>query len=253
MRRNPKATNIRGEWGNMAMKAEVEYDPVKSGRIGITKNSMMESAKAASDGVTIGVYRDNEKQVPVKLVTEGVEPDGMESLGDISVWNGLCSAPLSQVTSGIRTGWEWPLVKTYDRRLSMSAMYDAAPGSTMSEVHSEIREEIENMKLPEGYTFFWDAQYKDQSEAMDALTMYFPLAIILLVVILVALFRNFRQPIIMFLMLPLSLIGMILGLLVTGFDFGFFCIAGWLGLLGMIIKNVIVLLDEINNLRREGL
>lgn len=253
MRRNPKATNIRGEWGNMAMKAEVEYDPVKSGRIGITKNPMMESAKAASDGVTIGVYRDNEKQVPVKLVTEGVEPDGMESLGDISVWNGLCSAPLSQVTSGIRTGWEWPLVKTYDRRLSMSAMCDAAPGSTMSEVHSEIREEIENMKLPEGYTFFWDAQYKDQSEAMDALTMYFPLAIILLVVILVALFRNFRQPIIIFLMLPLSLIGMILGLLVTGFDFGFFCIAGWLGLLGMIIKNVIVLLDEINNLRREGL
>ena len=122
----------------------------------------------------------------------------------------------------------------------------------MKEVHSEIREEIENMKLPQGYTFFWDSQYKDQKEAMEALTRFFPLAIVLLTVILVALFNNFRQPLIIFLILPLSLIGVVVGLLVTGFQFGFFCIAGWLGLLGMIIKNVIVLLDEVNIQRREG-
>ena len=105
---------------------------------------------------------------------------------------------------------------------------------------------------PEGYTFFWDSQYKDQKEAMAALTKYFSLAFILLVVILVALFGNFRQPLIILLILPLSLIGMVFGLWLTGFQFGFFCIAGWLGLLGMIIKNVIVLLDEINVQRRSG-
>lgn len=67
------------------------------------------------------------------------------------------------------------------------------------------------------------------------------------------LFGNFRQPLIIFLILPLSLIGMVFGLLLTGFQFGFFCIAGWLGLLGMIIKNVIVLLDEVNVQRRAGI
>ncbi len=108
------------------------------------------------------------------------------------------------------------------------------------------------MKLPAGYTFFWDSQYKDQNEAMEALTKYFPLALVFLVVILVALFGNFRQPFIIFLILPLSVIGVVVGLLVTGFQFGFFCIAGWLGLLGMIIKNVIVLLDEVNLQRRAG-
>ena len=71
-------------------------------------------------------------------------------------------------------------------------------------------------------------------------------------VILVALFGNFRQPLIILLILPLSLIGMVFGLWLTGFQFGFFCIAGWLGLLGLIIKNVIVLLDEINVQRRSG-
>lgn len=118
----------------------------------------------------------------------------------------------------------------------MAAQCDVKRGHTMKEVHSEIREEIENIKLPEGYSFFWDSQYKDQKEAMAALTKYFPLAIIMLTVILVMLFGNFRQPLIIFLILPLSLIGMVFGLLLTGFQFGFFCIAGWLGLLGMIIK-----------------
>lgn len=87
---------------------------------------------------------------------------------------------------------------------------------------------------------------------MEALTKYFPLAILLLAMILIALFRNFKQPVIIFFILPLSLIGVVFGLLVSGFDFGFFCMAGWLGLLGMIIKNVIVLLDEMNTQRKNG-
>ena len=112
--------------------------------------------------------------------------------------------------------------------------------------------EIEAMKVPEGYTFFWDSQYKDQNEGLQALAKFFPLAFLMLIVILVALFGNFREPGIILCILPLSLIGVAVGMLLTGFDFGFFPIAGWLGLLGMIIKNVIVLLDEINVQRHDG-
>lgn len=67
----------------------------------------------------------------------------------------------------------------------MAAMCGVKPGHTMAEVHGEIRKEIENIQLPEGYTFFWDAQYKDQGEAMQAIAKYFPLAFLALVVILV--------------------------------------------------------------------
>ena len=135
----------------------------------------------------------------------------------------------------------------------MAAQCDVKRGHTMKEVHAEIREEIENIKLPEGYSFFWDSQYKDQKEAMAALTKYFPLAIIMLIIILVMLFGNFRQPKNKIREQTKLLIGMVFGLLLTGFQFGFFCIAGWLGLLGMIIKNVIVLLDEVNVQRRAGI
>ena len=252
MRRNPKVMNARNEWGNKAMLVRAAYDPVKAGRLNLGKADLMTAVKSTNDGTPVGIYRDGDKQVPVLLRTVGGGQLSQAALEDLPVWNGRNSAPLAQVTDSIGIGWEWPLVKTYNRRLSMAAQCDVQPGHTMKEVHSEIRDEIERIGLPAGYSFFWDSQYKDQKEAMEALTKYFPLAIVFLVLILVALFGNFRQPSIIFLILPLSVIGVVVGMLVTGFQFGFFCIAGWLGLLGMIIKNVIVLLDEVNIQRRAG-
>lgn len=250
IRRNPKVADARNEWGNMTPIIRPVYDPVKAGALGITKSAMMESVKSINDGLTVGVYRDNEKKVPVQLKSAGTDITDAQGLGNFSVWNGQNSAPLSQVTEDIEVGWEWPQMRTYNRQLSMAAMCGVKAGHTMAEVHGEIRREIESIQLPEGYTFFWDAQYKDQREAMQAIAKFFPMAFLALVVILVALFGNFRDPLIILCVLPLSLIGVAVGMLMTGFEFGFFPIAGWLGLLGMIIKNVIVLLDEIQVQRR---
>lgn len=205
MRKNPKVLNARNEWGNMALMIKADYDPVKAGRLNVGRHDMMNAVKAVNDGTAVGVYRDRDKKVPVLLHTDVKGSWDMESVEDLPIWNGRNSAPLGQVANGIGLAWEYPLVRTYDRKLSMAA-----------------------------------------------LTKYFPLALIMLLVILVMLFGNFRQPLIIFLILPLSLIGMIFGLWVTGFQFGFFCIAGWLGLLGMIIKNVIVLLDEVNIQQKAG-
>lgn len=205
MRKNPKLLNARNEWGNMALMIKADYDPVKAGRLNVGRHDMMNAVKAVNDGTAVGVYRDRDKKVPVLLHTDVKGSWDMESVEDLPIWNGRNSAPLGQVADGIGLAWEYPLVRTYNRKLSMAA-----------------------------------------------LTKYFPLALIMLLVILVMLFGNFRQPLIIFLILPLSLIGMVFGLWVTGFQFGFFCIAGWLGLLGMIIKNVIVLLDEVNIQQKAG-
>ncbi|MGL4293071.1 MAG: efflux RND transporter permease subunit [Bacteroidales bacterium] len=252
MRKNPKVADARNEWGNMTRVVRPVYDPLKAGTMGITKASMMESVRSIREGAPVGIYRDREKKVPVLLKTDATDIQNTQALGNFYVWNGDNSAPLSQVTADIETGWEFPQIRTYNRQLSMAAMCGVKPGYTMAEVHGEIRNEIERMEIPEGYTFFWDSQFKDQGEGLQALTKFFPLAFLLLIVILVALFGNFRQPLLILCILPLSLIGVAVGLLLTGFDFGFFPIAGWLGLLGMIIKNVIVLIDEINVLQKNG-
>lgn len=252
MRKNPKVANARNEWGNTAMIIKPVYDPVKAGKLGVSKSGMMEAVKSINDGLPLGVYRDNEKKVPILLKSQMDGQMDINSLGNFNIWNGAKSAPLSQVTENIETTWEFPQIRTYNRKLSMAAMCDVQPGSTMAEVHSEIHSEIEQMQLPEGYTMFWDSQFKDQAEGLQALAKFFPLAFILLVVILIALFGNFKEPAIVIAILPLSLIGVAVGLHLTGFEFGFFPIAGWLGLLGMIIKNVIVLIDEINVQYRSG-
>lgn len=252
MRKNPKVADARNEWGNMTMMIRPVYDPVKAGALGITKSAMMESVKSIGDGLPVGVYRDNEKKVALMLKSGDMDITDVNALGDFSVWNGEKSAPLSQVVERIETTWEYPQVRTYNRQLSMAAMCGVKSGYTMAEVHDEIRKEIENIPLPEGYSFFWDSQYKDQSEGLQALSKFFPLAFLLLIVILVALFGNFKEPLIILCVLPLSLIGVAIGMLTTGFEFGFFPIAGWLGLLGMIIKNVIVLIDEINVQHKSG-
>lgn len=159
MRRNPKAADVRNEWGNMTQVMCPVYDPVKAGALGITKAQMMQSVKSISDGLPVGIYRDNERKVPVLLKSEGADVTDARSLENFSVWNGERSAPLSQVTDGVETAWEWPQVRTYNRQLSMAAMCGVRPGCTMAEVHGEIRREVEAMELPEGYTFFWDSQF----------------------------------------------------------------------------------------------
>ena len=164
MRKNPKVLNARNEWGNMALMIKADYDPVKAGRLNVGRHDMMNAVKAVNDGTAVGVYRDRDKKVPVLLHTDVKGSWDMESVEDLPIWNGRNSAPLGQVANGIGLAWEYPLVRTYDRKLSMAA-----------------------------------------------LTKYFPLALIMLLVILVMLFGNFRQPLIIFLILPLSLIGMVCG------------------------------------------
>lgn len=252
MRNNPKTADVRNEWGNMTKVAHPIYDPVKAGILGLSKAQMIESIKSINDGVVVGIYRDNEDKVPVLLKSLDNNISTPQTLGDFFIWNGALSAPLSQATKDIKMSWEYPQIRTYNRQLSMAAMCGVKDNATMAEVHGEIRKEIESIKLPHGYSFFWDAQYKDQTEGLQALAKFFPLAFLLCFVILVALFKNFKEPIIIICILPLSLIGVSIGMLLTGFSFGFFPIAGWLGLLGMIIKNVIVLIDEINNKLKEG-
>ena len=139
MRRNPKVANARNEWGNMAMMVQTDYEPVQAGQLNIGKDNMMEATKAIGDGVSVGIYRDNEKKVPVLLKSDMSREMNLDQLGDLAVWNGIHSAPLAQVTKDIRIGWEYPLIRTYNRQLSMAAMCDVQPGHTMAEVHAEIK------------------------------------------------------------------------------------------------------------------
>lgn len=178
------------------------------------------------------------KEMIYGLATGSVsEDDIMEEL--------MRTIPLSQVTDGIKLVWEDPLVIRYNGQRAMRAQCNPVSGISTEDARRTIAKQIEAIELPEGYTMQWEGEYKASNQSSEYLFKNFPLAIILMIAILIMLFKDYKKPLIIFCCIPLLLIGVVFGMLVSGKTFGFVAIVGILGLIGMIIKNGIVLMDEI--------
>ncbi|GJM63795.1 efflux RND transporter permease subunit [Persicobacter diffluens] len=253
VRSSDKSRHVHSSWFNMAPNWTAEYSSNKAGRTAVTRPNLANSFQMMGDGLGVGVFRDGIDLKPIMLKADvnGGSVD-MDKLTNMPVVAGQKNVPLQQVVSDFSLGFEYPLIQTYNRRRAMSVLADPVPGVTTGQLWKEVGPQIEAMELPEGYSFMWDAEKKNQGEAVEAIVTFFPLAFLLIIAILIALFGDYRQPMIVVVMLPLSLIGLVLGLVLTGKAFDFMTFIGWIGLLGMIIKNVIVLLDEANIQTAEG-
>ena len=145
----------------------------------------------------------------------------------------------------MKSEWEYPVVWRYNGQRAIKARCNNAQGYTAESVRGKLIPLVDTITLPEGYTKQWLGEHKASSEAMRYLFKNVPWAIVMIIVILIMLFKDFRKPTIIFLCLPLAAIGIVFGMLISGKDFGFVAIVGALGLIGMMIKNGVVLLDEI--------
>ena len=164
----------------------------------------------------------------------------------------MSTVPMSQVTEGIKNRWEEQLVISDNGKRSMRAQCNQNNGVGAEDERSTIVKEIEAMELKEGYTMQWQGEYQASTQAKKYLFEYFPLAVILMIAILIMLFKDYKKPVIILCCIPLLLIGVVFGMLISGKPFGFTAIVGVLGLIGMIIKNGIVLMDEITLQIAEG-
>ena len=118
------------------------------------------------------------------------------------------------------------------------------PGAETEKTRAALAREIDKMELPDGYKMSWKGEKAASDRSMKYLFANFPLAIILMIGLLILLFKDYRKPFIIFCTIPMVFVGVILTMLLTGKQFTFVAIVGALGLIGMIIKNGIVLIDE---------
>ena len=156
------------------------------------------------------------------------------------------ATPLTQATRGVKLDWEDPVVLRFVGQRAHKARCNKVQGYTAESVRKNLMPAIDTIVLPEGYSKQWLGEHKASSEAMHYLFKNVPWAIVMMIAILIALFKDFRKPAIIFLCLPLAAIGIVFGMLISGKEFGFVAIVGALGLIGMMIKNGVVLLDEIS-------
>lgn len=169
------------------------------------------------------------------------------SMKNLQIWSPAAQAmiPLRQVVPGFETAFEDDIVMRKDRKRTLTVFCDPKSGPA-SVLFQRLRPRIEAIELPIGYTLEWGGEYEDSAEAQAGLAAMLPVFFLVMVLVVIALFNALRQPLIIWLCVPLALIGVTAGLLLTGQPFGFMALLGFLSLSGMLIKNAIVLIDQIN-------
>jgi multidrug efflux pump subunit AcrB len=246
--------HVTDDWKNEVKKIVPRYSVEKAQALGLSRSDMGNSILVATNGMPIGAVYEGDKALPVMLKTSEKLGDNVADVMNIPVWGqqSQYSVPLSQISDSLGLEWEYQVVNRYNNQRAIKAQCDIVPGHTAAEVQAHFQDKIEAIDLPDGYEMKWEGSTASSQEANDALFMYLPLALGLMLIIIIGLFNNLKQPLIVFLVFPFAFVGIVLGLATTGVYLTFAGIIGALGLIGMMIKNAVVLLDEINHNLKDG-
>ncbi|MFI3306417.1 MAG: efflux RND transporter permease subunit [Rikenellaceae bacterium] len=254
MWRNPRATNVRNSWGNRVPTWRPLYSQMRGGRIGVSRSDLAQGLTVATVGYALGEYREGDQFMPILMrdaQLSNYNLANMETLPIFSPSGRLFAA--EQATSGFDLDYDLSIIRRFNRQRVMKAQCDPDRGVNTKELYTEILDSIQrSITLPEGYQFRVFGEEESQAESNEALAKNFPLTLVLIFITLLVLFGSYREPMVVLLMIPLIFIGVVFGLWATGKMFNFFALLGMLGLIGMNIKNGVVLVAQIGELRGRG-
>lgn len=254
MWRTAGTVNIRNSWGNRVPTWLPLYSQMKGQRIGVTRSQMAQGITIATQGYRLGEYREGDQFMPILLKDENIDTYNLTNLQALPIFTPAGKVySIEQATDGFRFEYRVGVVKRYNRQRVMKAQCDPGRGVNTMRLYAALRDSVlRGVVLPEGYSMKVFGEQESQQESNSALARYMPLMMVLIFIVLLLLFRNYREPTVILLMIPLIFIGVVLGLAVTGKVFNFFSLLGLLGLVGMNIKNAVVLVEQIGVLRSEG-
>ena len=245
---SPLTAYTRIDWRQRVLKVVPRYNQERARWAGVTREDIATTTKRAYDGRTVGLYREQDDLIPIVLRHVEEERDDVEGLGLLQVKPVLSThtIPMAQIVDGVASEWEDPLIWRRDRRRTIKVQANPILGVTLPTLLEEVSGDIEAIELPPGYTMEWGGETESSRDAQKSLIPGIIPAVAIMALVIVALFNSIRVPVIIFLVIPLAMIGVVAGLLFTGTAFGFVALLGAMSLAGMMIKNSIVLIDEIN-------
>ena len=273
--------SVENNWKPRGKVLMAEYNRPGALRSGIERSDIGNALMATTDGLPVGVINDQDRQVMVNLNIRNADGSRINDLGGIPVWSMMNihlsgdalqtaaagggsigeikdemmkSVPLSSVTDSVRLSWDENVVLRVNGQRAIEAecdpntdLYEATP----AKVVSEIKDKIEAIALPEGYKMKWIGESELQDEAIGGLMKYVPITIFIVLFALLLLFNNWKKVILILMCFPFVFCGITPALLIFRQPFTFMAIIGVMGLVGMMVKNAIVLVDEINRLQTE--
>ena len=282
VRNSDKVCLPTSDWEPQVPVLTVDYNQQAARTSGLSRGDVALSLMSYTDGIPVGTFYDgiHPENIYVKCHTDKGEE--VENLDRVNVFGMMpnvgnvfnrstvqklmsgrldkddvirqvtSTTPLSQVSKGIDIRWEEPVVVRYNGQRQQRLQCSPAPGVSTESARQSIAKAIESIVLPEGYSLSWEGEYKASIQSKQYLFKGFPLSVVMMLLILIMLFNDFRRPAIIFSCIPLVVVGVFPSVLLSGKDFGFVAIVGILGLIGMMIKNGIVLIDEISLQTSQG-
>lgn len=275
MEQIPEVCLITSDWEPRVPVLYIEYDQAAARRLGLSRSNVSLSLLTVGGGIPFGSFYDgaHKKNIYIKCLDEEGHP--VENLYNAQVFSTLPnlqaltteemlvklrsgqlskdevvesllgSTPLRQIVKSVHMEWEDPVVPRYNGQRSQRVQCSPVSGVETEKAWQKVAAAVEQIPLPIGYSLQWQGEKSASTRSMKYLFKNFPLAIILMIAILIMLFKDYRKPIIIFCCIPFVMVGVVAVMLLTGKTFNFVAIVGTLGLIGMLIKNGIVLMDEI--------
>lgn len=273
--------SVQNNWLGRQRSLNIAYSPTMAAAAGVNRSDVGNALRSAADGYTIGSISDNDKVVPINMTMRDNDGNRIRDLSTLPVWTtvnvsasqddvkGLMSGSvttdelsdrmfnttvLSAVVDSIHPTWSEGIIHRLNGRRVIEAECDpdiTNPDATPAKIVEYITPEIEAIRLPDGYTMRFVGEGETSDEAVEIILSFLPLMIAIVVIVLLLLFNDWRKLAIIMLCFPFVICGIVPALIITGTPFTFLAILGFFGLMGMTIKNSIVLVDEITRLTQE--
>ncbi len=244
----PLSAYSRTDWRTPVQKIVPLFNQERARWAAVSRDDLANATKRGFDGRSIGLYREDDDLIPIVIRAVEEERQNVSGLSNMQILGPLSTdpVPLSQITDGLPPVWEDPLIWRRDRRRTITVQSNPILGETLPTLRMRVLDKIEAIELPPGYTIEWGGEYEDTIDAQASLVPGVIPAVAIIGFIIVGLFNAFRPPLVIVCTIPFAFIGISAGLLATNTPFGFLALLGAMSLAGMMIKNAIVLLDEIN-------
>lgn len=282
MEKSDAVTLITTDWEPDVPVLSVDYDQAAACNAGVGRKDVAMSMLAANGGIPIGSFYDgthkntiylkateedghkigNLENAPVISMTPNTSAMDFKKLAldvrtgkfDVDeVVSSLAQASdINQVSNGMKVYREASVIPRYNGMRAQKVMCSPVTGMETEKARLDIAEKIESIPLPAGYKLSWEGEKGASNDTMHYLFQKIPLGVILMIVILILLFGDYRKPAVIMCGIPLLAVGVVASMLLTDKTFTFCAIIGVLGLIGMMIKNCIVLVDEIENQLKEN-
>lgn len=246
--------DIRHNWREKGVAINTHYDNYNAGIAGVSHSDFSQTVQYASNGLSLGTVQDGD--YAYSIVAKMAQPDDadLQAIRESQVWSSQQRqyVPFAQVSSGLEVITEELRIHRKDRVRTITVEAEPGDNETAAKAFARIRPVIEDIELPPGYSLEWGGEFESSSDAQKALGAGLPAGFLVMFIISVLLFGHARQPLIIWLVVPMAIVGVVAGLLATDMPFGFMSLLGFLSLFGMLIKNAIVLIEEIDLQIEEG-